>query len=199
MKTTIMWVSVGIIVALVSLACSPGGEKSVEPAPDASAQAAQPSPAAEAPRKAPVPVENEAQKRARIAVAKVTIDNLRTALSCYYQDVMYYPIGVAEKDDGNVNIVLALHDEPESMGGRGGPSSPYYEFKETDLKPSKHVPGASVLVDPWGTPWRYVSARDSTGILRPGMHNEGSYDLWSCGPNRKDEKGAGDDIANWKK
>ena len=44
------------------------------------------------------------------------------------------------------------------------------------------------LVDPWGQPYRYRS---------PGIFRQEDYDLWSCGPNRIDEEGAGDDIKNW--
>ena len=198
MKTITIWLFVAIFVTAVLWGCSSGGRKRIEPASAGAPREIEPAPAAENEEKSPAPVKYDAQTLLKIKVAEVTIDNLRTVLSSYHEDTLCYPDGVAEKDDGNVNMVLALHDEPESMGGRGGPNSPYYEFKETDLKPSKHMPGAGVFVDPWGTPWRYVSARDSAGNMRPGIHNKNSYDLWSCGPNRKDEKGAGDDITNWK-
>ena len=42
------------------------------------------------------------------------------------------------------------------------------------------------LRDPWGLEYQYRS---------PGEHNEGSYDLWSTGPDKED--GTEDDIANW--
>jgi hypothetical protein len=31
----------------------------------------------------------------------------------------------------------------------------------------------------------------------PGQHNEGSYDLWSAGPNGVDDQGENDDVVNW--
>lgn len=43
-------------------------------------------------------------------------------------------------------------------------------------------------IDPWGNPYRY---------RYPGVHNIGSYDIWSVGPNGIDENGEGDDIRNW--
>ena len=40
--------------------------------------------------------------------------------------------------------------------------------------------------DPWGRKYRY---------LCPGLHNQDSYDLWSCGPDGRD--GTADDVTNW--
>jgi len=45
------------------------------------------------------------------------------------------------------------------------------------------------ILDPWGIPYIYHY---------PGKHNRSSFDLYSCGRNRKDEKGRGDDLRNWK-
>ena len=44
--------------------------------------------------------------------------------------------------------------------------------------------------DAWGTPLNYNAA---------GTHHTqtGKPDVWSAGPNRKDDQGAGDDINNW--
>jgi general secretion pathway protein G len=44
-----------------------------------------------------------------------------------------------------------------------------------------------VPVDPWGTPYQYLS---------PGKHNPGKFDLYSLGPDRKESD---DDIGNWTK
>lgn len=44
------------------------------------------------------------------------------------------------------------------------------------------------IVDPWGTPYRYRC---------PGQYNRSTFDLYSCGPNKRDENGGGDDIKNW--
>jgi hypothetical protein len=134
---------------------------------------------------------------ARKALARMTLQQLRLALQYYYEDVGYYPTGDAERDEGNINMVLALSDAKVAEGGKGGPNSPYYLFKERDLKPSEYVPSRNLLVDPWGKPWRYRRAEDDQGNIKPSIHNKDSYDLWSCGPNMKDEKGLGDDIANW--
>ncbi len=141
-----------------------------------------------------------ANKKAQIAVVKTTIDNLRTALASYYDDVLYYPAGEPAGDEGNANMVAALFEENEVQGGRGGPNSPYFDFKEGDLKDSG---GGKVLVDTWGKPYRYRCARDENGNVKDGIHNKASYDLWSCGPNMQDDNGEDDkkekdDICNWR-
>jgi hypothetical protein len=135
------------------------------------------------------------------AVVMCTIDNLRIALSCYHDDVGYYPPGDAERDEGNMNMVLALSDKSAEDGGKGGPFSPYYEFREYDLMPSEHRPSCKVLVDPWDAPYRYVRATDNEGNIKPEMldKNPKTYSIWSCGRNGKDENGAGDDITSWSK
>jgi len=43
---------------------------------------------------------------------------------------------------------------------------------------------AGEFIDPWGTPYR--------------ISTESGVRVYSCGPNRADEKGGGDDIASWK-
>lgn len=42
--------------------------------------------------------------------------------------------------------------------------------------------------DGWRQPFKYRC---------PGKHNPLSFDLYSIGPNGKDEQGEGDDIGNW--
>jgi type II secretion system protein G len=49
-----------------------------------------------------------------------------------------------------------------------------------------YVEDPNILVDTWGNPLRYQY---------PGVHNKGSYDLWSAGPDGID--GTEDDITNW--
>jgi general secretion pathway protein G len=51
-----------------------------------------------------------------------------------------------------------------------------------------YVKDNSVLLDQWRQPYQYQY---------PGTHNPRGYDLWSTGPNRINNDGAGDDIANW--
>ncbi|MFH1421446.1 MAG: type II secretion system protein [Planctomycetota bacterium] len=138
-----------------------------------------------------------AGQRARVAQAKTQIKNLEIALSNYYNDVGYYPFGDTENDLGITNVVEALSGKPRSEGGGGGPNTPYWEFKEKELDANK------ALLDPWKKPWRYISATNESGVTKQGVHNEYSFDIYSCGPNGIDEAGENDrssgkdDINNW--
>lgn len=63
-------------------------------------------------------------------------------------------------------------------------------------------PGDAEMEDKWTTPY----LEDESGLKDPwshdfeyaadGTHNEGSFDLWSIGPDNTD--GTDDDITNWK-
>lgn len=50
-----------------------------------------------------------------------------------------------------------------------------------------YINNVSDLKDPWGKELHYKY---------PGTRNEGSYDLWSAGPDGQD--GTDDDIGNWR-
>ncbi len=72
----------------------------------------------------------------------------------------------------NSGMVVAL-----SGGRRGG----FYRFNREELN------GRNEVIDAWGNPLIYHS---------PGSKGA-AFDLFSCGPNGKDDCGAGDDIGNW--
>lgn len=63
-----------------------------------------------------------------------------------------------------------MNDDDERWQG------PYMKGQPDDLK------------DPWNNPYNFKS---------PGNVNEDGFDLWSNGPNGKDDGGKDDDIANW--
>ncbi|MHC4088902.1 MAG: type II secretion system protein GspG [Planctomycetota bacterium] len=60
-----------------------------------------------------------------------------------------------------------------------------------DLEPGEvwdgpYIHAEALLSDPWGNRYRYQT---------PGLHNINGYDLWSAGPDGKDD--SGDEIGNW--
>ena len=116
-----------------------------------------------------------ARRKGAITKAKTTIASLETAVAQYDADMGEYPA------TGIAALVSALQEDPGDADWGG----PYIEFKEADLD------GGS-LVDPWGKPYVYVSVNGGAP-----QHREHSYDLYSYGPNGKDDNGAGDDIYNW--
>ncbi len=49
-----------------------------------------------------------------------------------------------------------------------------------------YIEGNKIPLDPWSQPYMY---------RYPGVHNKDGYDLWSMGPDQKDQ--TDDDIGNW--
>ena len=96
--------------------------------------------------------------RAKIKIARGSMENIGVALKLYRLDAGSYP-----KDLQTLLVV-----PPGHTGG----------YLERDA------------LDPWEQPFRYKY---------PGAHNPGGYDLNSIGPNKVDDGGTGDDIANWKR
>jgi general secretion pathway protein G len=116
-----------------------------------------------------------ARKRGAITKAKTTVAGLETAIAMYQGDLGEYP------PTGNDALVKALSEDPNDIDWMG----PYMEFKEDELDGGQ-------LLDPWGTPYAYVSVNGGSP-----QHRESSYDLYSFGPNKTDDEGAEDDIINW--
>ena len=66
----------------------------------------------------------------------------------------------------------------ESINGRNPRKLDYVEALPTEMN------GSREFIDPWGEPYR-LSTEQQTRV-------------YSCGPNRLDEHGDGDDIVSWK-
>ena len=58
----------------------------------------------------------------------------------------------------------------------------------TQTRPSFAGPGIVDFIDAWGHAVLY---------RMPGRVNKDSFDVYSMGPNGRDEGGTGDDIGNW--
>ncbi len=66
----------------------------------------------------------------------------------------------------------------QSMGDQNPQKLDYIEAEAHEIN------AAGELIDPWGTPYRI--------LFTPSAR------VYSCGPNRLDEQGNGDDITSWK-
>ena len=116
-----------------------------------------------------------ARRRGAITKAKTTVSSLDTAIVMYQGDIGDYPAS------DNEDLVSALQDDPGNVNWDG----PYMEFKHDEVKDGQ-------LLDPWGNPYVYISANGGSP-----EHHQKTYDLYSYGPNGKDDAGTGDDIVNW--
>ena len=52
--------------------------------------------------------------------------------------------------------------------------------------PAEHLSAQGAMIDPWGTPYRFKLVAPPGGRAR--------MKVWSCGPNKIDEDGNGDDL-----
>ncbi|MEM7166044.1 MAG: prepilin-type N-terminal cleavage/methylation domain-containing protein [Planctomycetota bacterium] len=168
-----------------------------------------------------------ARKQAAAAAVKSDISGFKLALAAYRDDEGIFP-GHAQKwdeDDEYFNafpdLFEAILGQPRSKGGKGGKNAPYWE----DYKEDKVV----VMVDPdnpsagfqpplersdlndvdvpkfyedqFGNP--YIYRENDTKKPEPWMWKAGSYDLWSCGPDGKNDSmwaadaEENDDIGSW--
>lgn len=78
-------------------------------------------------------------------------------------------------EGSTAEICAALRGE--DAGGQNPDHEAVVEFYK--------VNAAGEFVDPWGTAYRILAGPDVR--------------VYSCGPNRVDESGAGDDIASWRR
>lgn len=67
----------------------------------------------------------------------------------------------------------------------------YLTFKPNQIAFNGTV---TYLIDPFGSPYRYYCTRPA----QPDQTNSASFDLWSYGPDGKNDEGTNDDISNWK-
>ena len=132
----------------------------------------------------------KAKQRAMVTQTKAMISGLETALGMFQMDLGGYP------NSGNANLVTTL----TTIGGTytvgttsytvvstSGWSGPYMNFKQGDL-----VSGS--VVDAWATAYTY----NRPGTVHAGGPDYTTYvDIWSFGPNKTNNSGAGDDISNW--
>ena len=129
-------------------------------------------------------VKNIAKKRK----AETTVQGLEIALSLYKNDYGIYP-----DDDTSESVMNALTgyksspDSPDDIY-RSDPdwNGPYFHG---DSKQFEFGQRNRALLDPWQSKYQFN--------LSDPKYNHFTCDIWSAGPNRKDEKGKGDDINNW--
>jgi len=126
--------------------------------------------------------------QAKVTKAKSTLQMIAMALTQYKNDFGVYP-----DDEPQVNIFNVL------TGYRNDPKNPDLEMTQ---RPDWHGPYIKAeakdfkfremnreLVDPWNQPFMLR--------IKTPVYNKFDVDIWSCGPNMKDEDGKGDDVKNW--
>jgi type II secretion system protein G len=128
--------------------------------------------------------------QAKKAKTKSTIQMLEMALSQYKGDFGIYPDD--DPPEYPFNVLTGYQNSPEepdpSITQRPDWHGPY--LKISSLKEFEHRERNKRMVDPWMQPYHLR-------LNKPECNRFG-VDIWSSGPNMKDEGGKGDDITNWK-
>ena len=156
-----------------------------------------------------------ARRAANKALAQTQVDSLKGAINQYYSDTGKFP-GTEIKDGINAfpSLYEALCGEkpPE---GKGGPSAPYVEIKQTDIAVWDEDVGAyrratteelsdrkveKYVLDPWGMPYQY--RENKSRARKPPMKQPSKFDVYSTGPNKEDETSGeseeeSDDLGSW--
>ncbi len=148
----------------------------------------------------------------KVRRTEATLGAIAAGVDAYQNDYGVYPpaefAGAAIINPGNRSLVVLLN----AKGGRSAPYLPAAFYEDGDIR-------MPLFLDEWGHPFIYfdtsmmregtVHEYDLPGDrqVRPavgpkGYWNFGRFQLWSCGPNERNDRGLGsavgsDDIANF--
>jgi type II secretory pathway pseudopilin PulG len=154
------------------------------------------------------PAFNAIRRSQRVKRTEAVVGALASGVQAYQNDFGVYPPAEFQSgtNRGNRSLVVLLNV-------KGGASAPYL--------PSAFYDGGEIrsplLLDEWDHPFVYfdtsvmkaTTAHDygALGSVQPavgatGYYNFGRFQLWSCGPNERNDGGKGtalgaDDIANF--
>jgi len=138
-----------------------------------------------------------ARKRARGKQAMAEVAAMETAVTAYRTDVGTFP---RDGSGGSVNVDLVRQLSGLDAGGAkvatlsSDWNGPYMEFDRNRLDE-----GSGAFLDPWGHPYYVRGIGDDVGTTAANLHNKYTFDIWSAGPDGKDQGGAkeSDDIGNF--
>ncbi len=128
-------------------------------------------------------------KQVKVTKAKNDIKALEMALSMYKNDYGVYPNDATPEQVSN-----------DLTGYAGDPTEPDDKYlKDPEWRgpyfksePKNHefMQRNRALIDPWGKKFMFR--------LNNPQYNRFGVDIWSPGPDGKDDQGKGDDVNNWR-
>lgn len=163
------------------------------------------------------PALNAIRRSQKVKRTEAVIETISSALAAYHNDYGLYPPCelVAGLNRGNRSMVVCLN----ARGGRSWPYLPSgFLDSQGDIRDEVGDPTAPLLRDEWERPFVYFDTsamRQSTSHdydgnpgVRPvrgpaGFYNFGRFQLWSFGPNGRNDGGRGlhtegaDDLGNF--
>jgi prepilin-type N-terminal cleavage/methylation domain-containing protein len=151
----------------------------------------------------------KAQKEsARIEEMRAQLEIFRAAIDMYQGHFADFPPSLGTGDNAGIEVMLACLRTTQGDG-------PFIlERRISTWLADTDGDGKQELVDPWGNPWIYFhhleyDVPDVYYILngnrvlmqatkaKDSHKNHTSYQLWACGPNKTNQSGKGDDVANY--
>jgi general secretion pathway protein G len=130
-----------------------------------------------------------AQTKAARSRAQAEIATMETALESYKNDNGIYP--ATQPGRPTANPTAPLYENSAVLYTALTTPKVYMTFKPNQIVVNGVV---TYIVDPFGNPYRYYCPQPA----QPDQTNSATFDLWSCGPDGKNDEGTNDDIANWK-
>ena len=106
------------------------------------------------------------------------------------------PIEECRKMIIGIMVAVQRYDDQNGSYPASGAEALVHTLGEPGPDGGPYLAFPNGLNDPWGNPWIYVNNVDGTAPEGWGQFEP--YAVYSFGPNGKDEKGEGDDIASWK-
>ena len=167
------------------------------------------------------------QKAAEAQASNDINNSLVVGIKSFQSDMGFYPAFDKVCEDDEVEEFNAFPELYENLcgekpadGGRGGRNAPYAELKAESIcvEDESEITGYAVAttddiydpdvekfyIDPWGQPYIYRENDSKKG--EEWMVKPSSFDLWSVGPDGKNDacygldevqKESCDDIGNW--
>ncbi|MEJ6580215.1 MAG: prepilin-type N-terminal cleavage/methylation domain-containing protein [Akkermansiaceae bacterium] len=121
------------------------------------------------------------KKNQAIKLTQVRIKNASLKLQEYANENNgLYPVG----EDASSSILYNTLSGDYSGQGKD-PTGPVFWKELLNKDPSLvgTLQGKKVILDAFGQSLRYRAARDESGEIVPDVKNDGSFDIWSIGPD----------------
>ncbi len=162
-----------------------------------------------------LPVSQVVMGKVRALQARHNAIELRKAIATYSTEYRRFPVRESGRNgadleidsDSNLMNVLLGSDKEAGPGGLNTRRRTFFSGRKASdgAKPRNGVVyesgGGGVLYDPWGNRYRLIidTSRDErcTDPSEPGETVAQETLVWSFGPDGKDDRGEGDDVAIW--
>jgi type II secretory pathway pseudopilin PulG len=141
------------------------------------------------------------RERTRVSQSKKVVESVHNALEAYNMEFRGYPpdsfAGYSSAEALVYFLTTSFRIAPDTSKGEVAASingGPYGRFNEVELK--QVSAGKKTLIDAWGTPIQYKLQVTTEVDVWDATKNRQSYvvKLYSCGSNKIDDGGGGDDL-----